>query len=520
MAKTSPYKPGMPWVAVAIFAVLVSLMVGTSLFESTRMRSDGPMMTVTANGHIFCVFGNDTINTPIAKGDSVRMLGIYNDGIFMKYLVETGNGIRGWIMPWYVDMPVLTHSKKHNPNNTIWLTNIPKTSAQYGHILGWEYYGTLANGTKSANIYSTDYFPAFKDSHKYIFRKNTSSHFVSREKFERNVVGKNLNFIKDKYGPVMQYIPSGAGGGEASVNTSVFDKSTGSFYEPVLTIASDSTVSSVRFGLLSDRNSWIWKYIPLSSQLIDLPLTSFFARGSLYDSLKPSNLCTSPMDKTWNWTKRIIIGIGGLIWLIVIPSAVCLLVYIMLYFRHSLYPLSDTAVRILISILTALFAYYWIIVTMTWGEYIFWEVLLIMITYMTCQNAFSVLTDEVPHIRCQKCRAMEAMELVDKDFLESEEKTEDTSQSHKLGSRTRRWQTWTQVTQGNSSWRENVKNHYETDTDWRRDHYKENVRYDRYMLHYQCQCCGHKERKRDYVRVVLDRKYQGSSTYTTHSSSD
>ena len=88
----------MPWVAVAIFAVLVSLMVGTSLFESTRMRSDGPMMTVTANGHIFCVFGNDTINTPIAKGDSVRMLGVYNDGIFMKYLVETGDGIRGWIL--------------------------------------------------------------------------------------------------------------------------------------------------------------------------------------------------------------------------------------------------------------------------------------------------------------------------------------------------------------------------------------------------------------------------------------
>lgn len=520
MVNTSPYKPGMPWIAVSIFAFLILMMIGGSVFESIRLRTDGPMMAVTAKGHIFCVFGNDTIMTPVAKGDSVKMLGVYNDGIFMKYLVETDKGIRGWIRPWYVDMPVLTHSKKHNPNDTIWLTNIPKTESKYGHILGWEFYGTLANGEKSSNIYSTDYYPAFKDSHKYILRKNSSSHFVSREKFERTVIGKGLDVLEKEYGPIMEYIPADNGGGEVTVNTSVFDKSSGSFYQPVMAIAADSTVSEVRLGLSNDRNSWIWKFLPLSSQLIDLPATSFFARSSLYDSLMPTEFCTTPMAKTWNWIKRIAIGLGGLLWLFATPIAVVLFFSIILYFRHVLYPLSDTAVKILTTAVTVVFAYYWIIVTMTWGEYAIWEVLLIALTNMACMGMFANLSDEIPHMRCQKCRAMEAMELVDKEFLESEEDTEDTSRSHKLGSRTRRWQTWTQVTQGNSSWREDVKNHYETDTDWRRDHYKEKVRYDRYMLHYQCQCCGHKERKRDYVRVVLDRKFQGSSTYTTHSSSD
>lgn len=519
MAKTSPYKPGMPWVSVAVLVFLVLIVVGASVFESTRLRTDGPMMAVTANGNMFSVFGNDTVKIPVAKGDSVKMLGVHGDGIFMDYLVETPAGVRGWIKPWYVDMPVLTHSKKVNPGDTIRLTNIPKTESKYGHILGWEFFGTLADGSRSGNIYPTDYFPAFKDSYKFILRKHSSSHFASRAKFERTVVGKNIDAVEKEYGPILQNFPADSVR-EVTVNTSVFDKNSGLFYQPILTVAPDSTVSAVRMGLSTDRNSWIWKYLPLSSQLIDLPLTSFLARGDLYDSLKPSEFCDSALEKTWNWIKRIAIGIGGLLWLFAVPAAVVLFFYILLYFRHVLYPLSDTAVKILIAVVTILFAYYWIIMTMTWGEYLFWEILLIASTYLVCQAMCIPLADEIPHVRCQKCRAMEAMELVDKDFLESEEKTEDTSTSHQLGSRTRRWQTWTQVTKGNSSWRENVKNHYERDTDWRRDHYKEKVRYDRYMLHYQCQCCGHKERKRDYVRVVLDKKYQGSSTYTTHSSSD
>ncbi len=519
MAKTSQYKPGMPWICVAIFAFLVLLTICASVFETTGLRTDGPMMAVTANGNIYCVFGNDTIKTPVAKGDSVKMLGVHNDGIFMDYLVETENGIRGWIKPWYVNMPVLPYGAKSNPNDTIWLTNIPETESKYGHITGWEFYGTLANGAKSSNIYKDDYFPAFKDNHKFILRKNNSTHFASKTKFEHSVIGKNLEYLENKYGPIIQYVRTDDGG-EISVNTSVFDKSSGSFYQPVITLGPDSTISSVRLGIANDRNSWIWKYLPFSSQLIDFPLTSFLAQGDLYDSLKPAEMCHSALEKTWNWTKRIAIGIGGLLWLFVVPAAIVMFFFILLYFRHILYPLSDSAVKVLTAAVTIVFAYYWIIVTMTWGEYVIWEVLLISSTYLACQSMFFNLSDEIPHTRCQKCRAMEAMELVDKDFLESEEKTEDTSSSHKLGSRTRKWQTWTQVTQGNSSWRENVKNHYETDTDWRRDHYKEKVRYDRYMLHYQCQCCGHKERKRDYVRVVLDKKYQGSSTYTTHNSSD
>lgn len=519
MANTSPYKPGMPWICVAVFTLLVLLTICGSIFESTRLRTDGPMMVVTAKGNIFCVFGNDTIRIPVAKGDSVKMLGVHNDGIFMDYLVETDKGTRGWIKPWYVDMPVLPYGAKSNPNDTIWLTNIPKTESKYGHITGWEFYGSLANGAKSQNIYKYDYFPAFKNNQKFVLRKKSSSHFASRTKFEQSVIGKDLDFLENEYGPIIQYVRTDEGA-EVTVNTSVFDKSSGSFYQPVLTLSPDSTVSAVRLGISADRNSWIWKYLPLSSQLIDFPLTSFLARGDLYDSLEPTQFCTSTAEKTWNWTKRIVIGIGGLLWLFVVPVAVVMFFFILLYFRHALYPLPDSGVKILTAVVTAIFSYYWIIVTMTWGEYAFWEILLIVSTYTACQEMFFSLSDEIPHMRCQKCRAMESMELVDKDFLESEEKIEDTSESHKLGSRTRRWQTWTQVTKGNSSWRENVENHYETDTDWRRDHYKEKVRYDRYMLHYQCQCCGHKERKRDYVRVLLDKRYQGSSNYTTHSSSD
>ena len=395
MAKTSPYKPGMPWVSVAALVFLVLIVVGASVFESTRLRTDGPMMAVTANGNMFSVFGNDTVNIPVAKGDSVKMLGVHGDGIFMDYLVETPAGVRGWIKPWYVDIPVLTHSKKVNPGDTIRLTNIPKTESKYGHILGWEFFGTLADGSKSGNIYPTDYFPAFKDSHKFILRKHSSSHFASREKFERTVVGKNIEAVEKKYGPILQNFPTDSAR-KVTLNTSVFDKNSGQFYQPILTVAPDSTVSVVSLGLSTDRNSWIWKYLPLSSQLIDLPLTSFLARGDLYDSLKPSEFCDSALEKTCNWIKRIAIGIGGLLWLFAVPSAVVLFFYILLYFRHVLYPLSDTAVKILIAVVTVLFAYYWIIMTMTWGEYVFWEILLIATTYIICQAMFIPLADEIP----------------------------------------------------------------------------------------------------------------------------
>lgn len=105
--------------------------------------------------------------------------------------------------------------------------------------------------------------------------------------------------------------------------------------------------------------------------------------------------------------------------------------------------------------------------------------------------------------------------MENQNFLDTNTQMENNTRTHITGSHTKRWQEWTQVTKGNSTWRENVQNHSETTTHYRDDHYREKVKYDHYMMHYRCSCCGYKERDKATVRTVLDSQYKGSESYST-----
>lgn len=521
MKKESTYKVKIPTNIAVTLAVFISVVIAGSVFESTRLRTDGPVLKVASRTKIVTNLETDSLFTSVNAGDSVRMLGYRKDGVWLNYLVETPDGVRGWIRPWNVKVPVLTYHDSIYAGDSIMLMP-PKTYYYRGQeYVDKEIFGRLPDGAKTTNLFKLDYLPAVDRWTKFSLRDDNPSHFASKERFERQTVGYPLADVDRRYGPVMQIARKSDGSLEAVVNTSVFDKESGKFFTPALTMGPDSLVTGVRLGHPTDRNAWVWRYLPFASAMIDFPLTSFAARSDLYGIFRPVNTYDSTFGKWVNVALRILYVLCSMMWFFCITAIPPLIIVLLLYTRSVLNPLSDTFVKIIAVLLAALFAYYWMIVVMAWGAYFLWAVLIVPATFFW-YNMYvaNLLDDSAPHLRCQECRAMESMEFLSRDFQNTEVVMENNTRSHITGRRTKKWQTWTQVTQGSSSWRENVKDHYETTTNWRDDHYLEKVKYDRYIITYECSCCGNKEYVRDADRDVLDSKYQGSSTYTTQSSSD
>lgn len=503
--------------------ILLAVILCGSLFETTGYRP-GPMMAARKGAVIYSVFNQkDTIFTKLAQGDSVRFLGYKKAHYDADFLVETTTGVRGWICPWMLDIDFIGGSKAVLGDTFKLGTPSKVIYNSYGPH--WNYkdpvIGVYADGSPTVDLKSATIYPAIKDFGDYELRTQHSfSKIMSVNKFKKLSDKLTLTQSEDKLGPIENAARRDNGDIDVRYHTYVFNPADGNFYNPIVTFGADSVAVATSTREATDRSDWVLKYIPLASEIYDLGLTSFFARTDIYDSNNDTGKLMSTGKKVWYWACVIVGGIGALLWLFAACSFPVALLIALLYIPKIFYPLSDTAVKVLTAVVTAIFTYYWLVVMLGWGAYWWLVPIVIYVTYFLWDVYTVPLEDTIPHARCQKCRWMYTMELIDKDFLESKNSTENTSKSHKIGGHTRRWQTWTQVTQGNSSWKEDVKDHYETETHWRRDHYLENVRYDYYMLHYQCTECGHREKARDSVRVVLDRKFQGSSNYTTYDSSD
>lgn len=440
---------------------MIAIVVCGSLFENTRLRPDGPVVPVRPGAKLFSVFGKDSIVTPIPAGDSVRLLGFTGKRTRMKYLVETGEGFRGYL--------------------------------------------------------KADHLPAFEEWQKLEMRENAYTHYISADKFEKESQDITLAQAQAKFGPVTQLARNGKDGFTALLNTAVFNPKNGKFARPVIDFNTDSVATAISLKELEDRNGWLLRLIPFAAQIYDFPATSWIARTDLYNSLTINKEAATPLEKSWNWVKRIIVGIFGLMWLFCTVSIPSLLVSWLLEFRKILYYVSDSGVKIISGVLTAAVSYYWMVLLMGWGAP-FWIALLVIPTAIFWhQVETSCLKDEIPHYRCPQCRSLNTIVPVERDFLETEVNMEDHTKRHKEGQRTERWQEYTKVTDLRTglSHKEDVKNHSRTTTHWRFDRYKQKVQYDRYMIHFKCNCCGYKERKRDYDRKVLSSQYVGSQHSTS-----
>ena len=162
MKKESTYKVKIPTNIAVTLAVFISVVIAGSVFESTRLRTDGPVMKVASRTKIVTNLETDSLFTSVNAGDSVRMLGYRKDGVWLNYLVETPDGVRGWIRPWNVKVPVLTYHDSIYAGDSIMLLP-PKTYYYRGQeYVDKEIFGRLPDGAKTTNLFKLDYLPRGK----------------------------------------------------------------------------------------------------------------------------------------------------------------------------------------------------------------------------------------------------------------------------------------------------------------------------------------------------------------------
>lgn len=507
-------------------ALIIAVYLGASLFESTNYRTDGPWIRVHNGAKILSVFGTDTVVTPLNVNDSVRFIGYYGDSYKSEYLVETSEGVHGTMPVWMLDMPLLIASGPYQ-RDVVRLNNPDKVVRdKYGFNIpsGTDMTGVLSNGDKVGIKLGEDLYPDIPDFLNYkINGGHQFTKIMSVSKFNR--LADNIAFEKviGELGPIQDMAPVGPGEFAASFRTYVFNKEDGRFYKPVVTFNADSVAVSTSLSEASDRSYWALKFIPLASAIYDMPMTSFFARSDIYDTLLNAGGLMTTGDKIIHWIRWTVCALGALLWLIAFGVFFLeILTYVVEYHPGVFKFLSDGTLQALYCLVLIVVYYYWAVVLLAWGAY-WWMVPVIVGVAVFLFNFYAgSYRDVVPHYRCPQCRHIGTIELFDQNLLDSETKTETNTRSHVTGEDTKRWKTWTKVTDTSTgfSWRENEEDHYETTTHYRDDHYREKVKYDHSMVHYKCTNCGYKERDRSVQRTVLDSKYLGSDSYTTHHSSE
>ncbi|MDE5744363.1 MAG: hypothetical protein K2H84_01725 [Paramuribaculum sp.] len=503
---------------LAVPLLILITLVGIDLLETHNYRSNGPWIGVRDGAKIFSYFGNDTIVTNLAKGDSVKVLGIIDSPKNGRLLVETAQGDRGALYYWWADIDLITS----NPNlrgDTIRI-NLPEKLKQtnYGLHYGESHpKGILVKNGQTVDIDRYHYYPVIKNFERYeLQERHNFSKIMSVGKMKKLVDGLNLSDAEMKIGPMKYIARNSSDDIEVRFRTYIFNPEDGKFYNPIITFGSDSVATASSLDFATDRSSWVLKYLPLTSFIYDLPITSFLTRTGVYnESYLGPDFAKNGFKKVLDWVGTFFAAILGLMWVFVFGAVPLGIIYCILHYPRILFYLSDMVVVGIMAVLTAVFTYYWVIALLAWGAYWWVAVLIIAASYYIWYFYAAQLEDVVPHTRCQICRAMDSMELIESEFMGSKHGTENRTESTQIGRTSTKTREWTDVYRGNTKVREeNSRTTIDTDTTYRDDHYKEKVRYDNYKLHYRCNVCGHKERTGKTKRNVLSRHYQGSSTHT------
>lgn len=503
---------------LSIPLIFIIVVVGMDLLTRHNYSADGPWIGVRQGAKIFSYFGNDTIVTNLAQGDSVRVLGIIDDSNNGRLLVETTSGFRGALYNWWADINYITS----NPNlrgDTVRMEtpkNMRRTA--YGLHYGEKRpKGILVKNGKSVDIDRYHYYPAIKNFDKYeLQERHNFSKLMSLGKLKKLADGLNIAEAEKAVGPMKYIARNSANDIEVRFRTFVFNPEDGKFYYPVITFGKDSVAMASSLDFATDRGAWLLKYLPLTSVIYDMPLTTFLTRTGVYkESYLGSDFEKTGFKKFLGWVGTIFSMILGLIWIFAVAGIPLGIIYWILHYPRILYSLSDMAVLAVMAVLAGVFTYYWIIALMAWGAYWWVAALIICASYSLWEFYNIQLEDVVPHTRCQNCRGMDTMYLDQEEFLHSEHGTETRTKSTQIGQKTYTTKEWTDVYRGSQKVREeNHRRTVDTDTTYRDDDYEEQVRYDNYKLHYKCSVCGHKERGSKRRRHVLSSKFKGSSTRT------
>lgn len=496
---------------LVLLIVILSLTV-LALWDGggSNLKTDGPIITLESKAILRQRFEKDTISTPLAAGDSVRVLAIDRSSYGQSWLVKTEKGDIGWI-----DAADLTGIRQIvtdgvNKGDTVSIKALWSGNRSYV-----DYYEFTKDGEEIKKS-TKDFIPDFEGWEDLQYNVNGRAGVCSQGKFEKKAEGKSFEDVNNDFGsPVLVHVtPSGF---EAQYSWKAFDSKSGEMYIPNVTFGADSIATAVAFVRPTNRAaSWL-KRMPFAENIIDSPWTSFYIRGARYQ-MDPSPM-VSGFVKFLVICLIVPIAIIFFCWMFLMQTVPVLLMGWLMKFPPVFKPLSDQWLRILMFITMLVCVYIQSVVMMAWGMFPFWIIVIFIMSWYTFSLAVSPLCT-YPHIRCPRCRRLFTIKFDHEDFEYSEIKTgSDIVRGKLLGSYKETWQKWTEVTtttkyrdgsSTSSSRRENVRDMARDVKIYQYIDYEVKYRLDHYRDYYICSECGLVEETTPVTSTEIDRKIVGS----------
>lgn len=496
-----------------VWLIIITAFVAFIALDGMKydLKTDGPMLALDGGAVMRQRFDQDTINTRLAAGDSVKVLGIDRSSSGQKWLVETRRGDIGWI-----DASDLSGVRQiivdgSDKGDTV------SVKAKWLDAMIYRY--VYKNGEGEETERSTSGFmPAFDGWDDYAYDRDSRAGVCTQSKFENKTIGKSLAEINRSFGhPVLLRVTSQ--GFEAQYSWKAFDPSTGTMWLPDVTFGADSVAVAVSFVRPTERAAGWLKILPFASAIIDCPLTTVAIRSGRY--IANANPMPEGMMKVVMYCMIPIVLFAYFLWMFASQTVPVLLMGWLMAIPPLFAWLNDKWLRALMLVLTVVSCYVWVVIMMAWGMFPFWAILIVVIGWYAFSLASSPLCT-YPHCRCPQCHHMYTIKFDYDEFEYDEIATgSDVVRGKLLGKRTEKWKTWTRITTtttdrfGNKSTSNrdvDVQKHSLDYNTYEFIDYKVTYRLDHYTEYYKCRVCGFIETQPRVDWTEIDREQVGTHT--------
>lgn len=463
--------------------------------------------------------------TRVNPGDSVRVLGVSKNYL---YWAQTSDGQRGWIAPevfddraFLIDKHKLSIQGKEGKEGKSMVSN-KDTLRVIERGPGDSYFSADYLTVKDSKgvIYhkvKRDMIPLLAIEKKIQTVKMTVKgveyyKFFTKKSFERKFIGGDFESLDSKYYRAA-FVSHNGDVTTATYPFKVFDKSTGSVYEPTLTITGGK-YQSVEYKEFDSNNRMILKWLPFVNSVIGSRIFAPLLDSSIYEEIDPyQNSWTDPSNyggvmKIIVWILIAVVGLIYLLSFIMMVHLVPFLFFGLLLFEKPLKLLEDKAVITILYILEIISIYFWSLILMA-DNYFWWFILPVLIlSAIWAIKSFKEFFNSFPYNRCFHCKSVFTYQfdhtITVRNYLEWRKSTESGGV---IGKNTYKYQTYDLYSDGSHR---NVKHHTETKNIYQMNQY--NILYDitEYQDIYKCSKCGDEmsspiyERREEKERKHLD----------------
>jgi hypothetical protein len=461
----------------------------------------------------------------LGASSSVKILGINKSNDNYHFLVDTYDGRRGLIRQDVLDRKAVYYGDDIEKDGFVLrkldTLRIINTS---GKGDSYEFRYIVKNKDDvTGEIESDDVVSLLAHKYSKYATQDESRYIISKSKFDSTYIGKTFEEMDSLYMRATSIAVSGKSR-DAYYRIRIFDKQEGTFYNPIVNFQ-DGVAQSYAPEYLTAKsrkaNGTILKYLPLSSQILNVGAFSFLVNKSTYtkngDLFYTPNIFINILIKTLG----ILYLLFSLVWLVACGFLPSMFIFGLVVVRYPLIFVGNKGLGIALKILNVIALYIWAVLILTSPIYWWISIPLIVTFFIFFNKAIDAVLDI--DVRCPECKRLYSSFYDREEFVREYDKWErsDEKGAH-ISSKTSKWQTYDLETTrtynglgecvGSSSRKVNVKDHEK-----RYDKYKMNVynvlyHIKEYKVIYVCDGCGKELYGSRIDRSELKKDYKG--TYT------